>query len=260
MSSINPVFLLPNALQSRSEALAEGFVGSLSMGAGQFCTNPGLVIALRSQALDEFVAAASKNIAAVAAQTMLTPGIHDAYQQGVKALSENDSVRAVGNGEEGGAPNQCRATLFTTSADAFISDQSLQDEVFGACSVVIECDDMAQLKRVAEKLEGQLTATLQMDEGDIEEARLLLPILEEKAGRVMANGWPTGVEVCHAMVHGGPFPATSDSRTTSVGSAAIYRFLRPVCYQNLPQALLPEALRDGNPLNVSQLVDGKRVV
>jgi len=260
MSSINPVFLLPNALQSRSGALAEGFVGSLSMGAGQFCTNPGLVIALRSQALDEFVAAASKNIAAVAAQTMLTPGIHDAYQQGVKALSENDSVRAVGNGEEGGAPNQCRATLFTTSADAFISDQSLQDEVFGACSVVIECDDMAQLKRVAEKLEGQLTATLQMDEGDIEQARLLLPILEEKAGRVMANGWPTGVEVCHAMVHGGPFPATSDSRTTSVGSAAIYRFLRPVCYQNLPQALLPEALRDGNPLNVSQLVDGKRVV
>tara|TARA_R110002111_G_scaffold261276_2_gene333953 strand:- start:32 stop:1609 length:1578 start_codon:yes stop_codon:yes gene_type:complete len=260
MSSINPVFLLPEALQSRSEALAEGFVGSLSMGAGQFCTNPGLVIAVRSQALDEFVAAASKSISAVATQTMLTPGIHDAYVRGVKALSDNDSVRSLGNGEESEAPNQCQATLFTTSAEAFISDQSLQDEVFGACSVVIECDDIAQVKRVAEKLEGQLTATIQMDEGDIEPAKVLLPTLEERAGRVMANGWPTGVEVCHAMVHGGPFPATSDSRTTSVGSAAIHRFLRPVCYQNLPQALLPEALRDGNPLNVSQLVDGKRIV
>lgn len=260
MSSINPVFLLPEALQSRSQALAEGFVGSLSMGAGQFCTNPGLVIAVRSPALDEFVTAAGKAITTVAAQTMLTRGIHDAYVQGVKALSGNDNVRALGNGERGEASNQCQAALFTTTAESFISDQSLQDEVFGASSVVIECDDMAQLKQVAEKLEGQLTATIQMDDGDVEQARSLLPTLEEKAGRVMANGWPTGVEVCHAMVHGGPFPATSDSRTTSVGSAAIHRFLRPVCYQNLPQALLPEALRDGNPLNVSQLVDGKRHV
>jgi len=260
MSSINPVFLLPEALQSRSQALAEGFVGSLSMGAGQFCTNPGLVIAVRSPALDEFVTAAGKAITTVAAQTMLTPGIHDAYVQGVKALSGNDKVRALGNGEQGEASNQCQAALFTTSAESFISDQSLQDEVFGASSLVIECDDMAQLKQVAEKLEGQLTATIQMDDGDVEQARSLLPTLEEKAGRVMANGWPTGVEVCHAMVHGGPFPATSDSRTTSVGSAAIHRFLRPVCYQNLPQALLPEALRDGNPLNVSQLVDGKQRV
>ena len=260
MSSINPVFLLPEALQSRSQALAEGFVGSLTMGAGQFCTNPGLVIAVRSPALDKFVTAAGKAIATVAAQTMLTPGIHDAYVQGVKALSGNDNVRALGNGEQGEASNQCQAALFATTAESFISDQSLQDEVFGASSVVIECDDMAQLKQVAEKLEGQLTATIQMDDGDVEQARSLLPTLEEKAGRVMANGWPTGVEVCHAMVHGGPFPATSDSRTTSVGSAAIHRFLRPVCYQNLPQALLPEALRDGNPLNVPQLVDGKRRV
>ena len=215
---------------------------------------------MRSPALDEFVTAAGKAITTVAAQTMLTPGIHDAYVQGVKALSGNDNVRALGNGERGEASNQCQAALFTTTAESFISDQSLQDEVFGASSVVIECDDMAQLKQVAEKLEGQLTATIQMDDGDVEQARSLLPTLEEKAGRVMANGWPTGVEVCHAMVHGGPFPATSDSRTTSVGSAAIHRFLRPVCYQNLPQALLPEALRDGNPLNVSQLVDGKRHV
>ncbi|MEH6562571.1 MAG: aldehyde dehydrogenase (NADP(+)), partial [Marinobacter sp.] len=199
-------------------------------------------------------------ITAVAAQTMLTPGIHSAYQQGVKALSENAGVRSLGNGVESEAPNQCQAALFTTSAEAFINDHNLQDEVFGSSSVVIECDDMAQLKRVTEKLEGQLTATIQMEEADTEQARSLLPTLEEKAGRILVNGWPTGVEVCHAMVHGGPFPATSDSRSTSVGSSAIHRFLRPVCYQNLPQALLPEALRDGNPLKVSQLVDGKRIV
>ncbi|SFG53376.1 aldehyde dehydrogenase (NADP(+)) [Neptunomonas qingdaonensis] len=260
MSSINPVFLLPEALQSRTQALAEGFIGSLSMGAGQFCTSPGLVIAIRSSALDTFVAATSKVISGIATQTMLTPGIHSAYEQGVKALSDNVGVRSLGNGDASDAPNQCQATLFTTSAEVFLNDDRLQDEVFGACSLLIECDDMAQVKSVAEKLEGQLTATIQMEEGDIEQAKLLLPALEERAGRVLVNGWPTGVEVCHAMVHGGPFPATSDSRTTSVGSAAIYRFLRPVCYQNMPQALLPEVLRDGNPLKVSQLMDGKRVV
>ena len=132
--------------------------------------------------------------------------------------------------------------------------------MFGACSLVVECDDWAEVTRVAQSLEGQLTATLLMDDGDLEKAAQLLPILEEKAGRLLVNSWPTGVEVCHAMVHGGPFPATSDARSTSVGAAAIQRFLRPVCYQNLPQALLPDALRDGNPAGVSRLVDGKRTV
>ena len=260
MSSINPTFLLPEALRSRSQELAEGFIGSLAMGAGQFCTNPGLVIAVRSPDLDDFVSAASKEISAVASQTMLTPGIHDAYLQGVKALSENDRVRLVGNGVASEEPNQCQSALFVTSAEAFMRDQSLQDEVFGACSLVIECDTMEELKEVAEALEGQLTATLQIDDGDVEQAKSLLPTLEDRAGRILVNGWPTGVEVCHAMVHGGPFPATSDARTTSVGSSAIHRFLRPVCYQNLPQALLPEALRDGNPYNVSTLLDGRRRV
>lgn len=258
MSSINPVFLLPEALKARYEALAEGFVGSLVMGAGQFCTNPGLVIAVRSEALDRFIATASEEVSNVAVQTMLTPGIYDAYGQGVAALNAHDKVRVLARGDDSKAPNQCQSVLFSTPAQAFLEDPRLQEEVFGACSVVIECDDMTELKRVTEQLEGQLTATLQMDEGDIDQARSLLPLLEEKAGRVLVNGWPTGVEVCHAMVHGGPFPATSDPRSTSVGSRAIYRFLRPVCYQNFPQALLPETLRDGNRLNVSQLVDGQR--
>ncbi|MFM9270582.1 aldehyde dehydrogenase (NADP(+)) [Halomonas elongata] len=260
MSSINPVFLLPEALKSRAAALGEAFVGSLTMGAGQFCTNPGLVIAEKGEGLDAFVAAAGEAVKGASTQTMLTPGIHEAYNKGVDSLVASDKAREVARGPLGEGANQCQAGLFVASAKDFLADEALQAEVFGATSLVVECADQDEVKRVAEHLEGQLTATLQMDDADAETARGLLPILERRAGRVMANGWPTGVEVCHAMVHGGPYPATSDSRTTSVGSAAIHRFLRPVCYQNLPEALLPEALKDGNPAGVSRLVDGKREV
>ncbi|MGM0982115.1 MAG: aldehyde dehydrogenase (NADP(+)) [Pseudomonadota bacterium] len=258
MSSINPVFLLPEALQSRGKEIAEGFVGSLNMGAGQFCTNPGLVIGIKGEGLDTFLSTAGQGIQGSAAQTMLTPGIHAAYQDGVGSLAGNSSVREVARGQAGEGPHQCQPALFVASASDFLADEALQAEVFGAGGLVVECADVEEMRRVAEALEGQLTATLQMDDSDLATSRQLLPLLERKAGRILANGWPTGVEVCHAMVHGGPFPATSDSRTTSVGSAAIHRFLRPVCYQNLPEGLLPEALKDDNPLKVSRLVDGKR--
>jgi NADP-dependent aldehyde dehydrogenase len=257
MSSINPVFLLPAALSARAEKLAEGFVGSVTMGAGQFCTNPGLVLAVKGEGLDRFLATAGKAMSAAAAATMLTPGICSAYGQGVAKLAANAKVKAAGQGLAASGPTQGQAALFTVSAIDFLSDPELQEEVFGAASLVIICDDTAQVHQVASKLEGQLTATLQMDEGDHDAARALLPLLERKAGRILANGWPTGVEVSHAMVHGGPFPATSDSRTTSVGTLAIRRFLRPVCYQDLPDALLPEALRAGNPLNLWRLTDGE---
>ncbi|MCE8036393.1 aldehyde dehydrogenase (NADP(+)) [Halomonas sp. MCCC 1A11062] len=258
MSSINPVFLLPEALKARGAQLAEGFVASLNMGAGQFCTNPGLVIGVKGPELDAFVEASAGAVKQSAAQTMLTPGIHAAYEQGVDRLASNDKVREAARGQVGETAHACQAGLFVTTAQDFLAEPELQEEVFGATSLVIECADLEEVKRVAAHLEGQLTATLQMDDGDLDAAKQLLPILERKAGRILANGWPTGVEVCHAMVHGGPFPATSDSRTTSVGSAAIHRFLRPVCYQALPQGLLPEPLRDGNPWGVSRLVDGKR--
>ncbi|WP_069385184.1 aldehyde dehydrogenase (NADP(+)) [Halomonas caseinilytica] len=258
MSSINPVFLLPEALQARGQELAEGFVGSLNMGAGQFCTNPGLVIGIQGEALDRFLATAAEAVEASGTQTMLTPGIQEAYERGVASLASSDKAREVARGQGSEAPNQCRTGLFVAKADDFLADEALQQEVFGATSLVVTCADQDEVKRVAEHLEGQLTATLQMDDADLAFARELLPTLERRAGRVMVNGWPTGVEVCHAMVHGGPYPATTDSRTTSVGSAAIHRFLRPVCYQNLPQALLPETLRDGNPDGVSRLVDGQR--
>jgi len=259
MSSINPVFLLPQALAARSTDLGEGFIASLAMGAGQFCTNPGLIIALRGEALDHFLTIATKAISNVAAQTMLTPGIHQAYKNGVNSLANNQAVTLQGYGLNNEQPNSCQSGLFVTTAEDFLKDETLRDEIFGSTSLVVECKDIDQMILVATQLEGQLTATLQMDDSDLEVAKALLPILEEKAGRVMVNGWPTGVEVCHAMVHGGPFPATSDSRSTSVGSGAIQRFLRPVCYQNLPQALLPEGLKEGNITAVSHLLDGKRM-
>ncbi|EPC00930.1 hypothetical protein L861_15340, partial [Litchfieldella anticariensis FP35 = DSM 16096] len=258
MSSINPVFLLPEALKARGPEIAEGFVASLTMGAGQFCTNPGLLLGVKGEALDAFLAAAGEAVKASAAQTMLTPGIHGAYEDGTGALAGHPQVREIARGPAGDGPYQCQAALFAAAATDFLLEEALQAEVFGASALVVECADLADMQRVAAHLEGQLTATLQLDDGDLEAAKALLPVLERKAGRVLANGWPTGVEVCHAMVHGGPFPATSDSRTTSVGSAAIQRFLRPVCYQNLPAGLLPQALEDGNPLDVSRLVDGKR--
>ena len=256
MSSTNPVFLLPAALQARSAALAQGFVGSLTQGAGQFCTNPGLLVALQGPALEQFVASAADLLQHSAAQTMLTPGIWAAYQDGVDSLSRHASTVAKGVLPTG--PNQCQPQLLRVRAAEYLANPALQAEVFGAAALVVECRYEGERLQLAEALEGQLTATLQLDDDDIALARRLLPVLERKAGRILVNGWPTGVEVCDAMVHGGPFPATSDVRSTSVGTAAIQRFLRPVCYQDLPDALLPAALKHANPQGLPRLLDGVR--
>ncbi|NBF12093.1 aldehyde dehydrogenase (NADP(+)) [Pseudomonas sp. Fl4BN1] len=258
MSSINPVFLFSAALESQHQPLAQAFVSSLNQGAGQFCTNPGLVIAVKGAALDAFTAAAANAVMCSPAQTMLTPTLFNAFEEGVGALLQSAKAVLVAAGSKGDGPNQCQSRLFTAQAADFLREEQLQVEVFGAASLIVQCADMAELHQVAEHLEGQLTATIHMDEGDLEAVRGLLPTLERKAGRILVNSWPTGVEVCDAMVHGGPFPATSDSRSTSVGTAAIARFLRPVCYQNLPDALLPSAIRGDNPLKLSRLVDGQR--
>ncbi|WP_159876391.1 aldehyde dehydrogenase (NADP(+)) [Aquitalea denitrificans] len=256
MSSTNPVFLLPAALQARGEVLAQGFVGSLTQGAGQFCTNPGLLVALQGPALEQFVASAADLLQHSAAQTMLTPGIWAAYQDGVDSLSRHASTVAKGVLPTG--PNQCQPQLLRVRAAEYLANPALQAEVFGAAALIVQCSDEVELLQLAEALEGQLTATLQLDDDDIALARRLLPVLERKAGRILVNGWPTGVEVCDAMVHGGPFPATSDVRSTSVGTAAIQRFLRPVCYQDLPDALLPTALKHANPQGLPRLLDGVR--
>ena len=258
MSSINPVYLLPGALASRAEALGREFITSLTLGAGQFCTNPGLVLALAGPDLDRFVGVAATALQECQPTPMLTPGIYQAYEAGVQALAGNPNVEVVARGRVGQGSNQGQGAVFATDAERFIRDERLGHEVFGSSSVVIRCPDVDTLVSLSERLEGQLTATLQMESADIPIAQRLIPVLERKAGRILANGWPTGVEVGHAMVHGGPFPATSDSRSTSVGSLAIRRFLRPVCYQDLPSDLLPPVLRDGNPDGLPRLVDGGR--
>jgi NADP-dependent aldehyde dehydrogenase len=256
MSSVNPVVLMPAALATRAEALGAAFVGSLTLGAGQFCTNPGLVFALEGSDLQRFETAAVAALNAAAPHVMLTPGIFGAYEQGVDRLAGRAGVALLARGCVGDGVNQAVGALFAVDAETFQRDGVLSHEVFGSSSLIVRVKDAAQLAAVLESLEGQLTATLQMDAADAEAARPLLPILERKAGRILANGWPTGVEVSHAMVHGGPFPATSDPRGTSVGTRAIERFLRPVCYQDIPDALLPAALKEANPLGVKRAIDG----
>jgi NADP-dependent aldehyde dehydrogenase len=243
MSSINPVFLLPAALQARGAEIGRQLVDSLVLGVGQFCTNPGLVIGIEGPALDQFRAAALDALGGKPAATMLTPGIHAAYEKGVAQLSSLDGLQRIGDGVAATGANQARPVMFETTAAQFLADHRMQAEVFGPSTVLVVCRDLEEVLALANQLEGQLTATMQLDDADHEAARRLLPVLERKAGRVLCNGYPTGVEVAYAMVHGGPFPATSDVRSTSVGATAIDRFLRPVCYQNLPQGLLPAALR-----------------
>ena len=257
MSSINPTILLPGALAKRGADIATGFAGSLTMGVGQFCTNPGLVLGIAGADFDRFATAAAEALKPVPAGTMLTPGIAGAYQRGEAALAGQPTVAALLRGESKacqGAPS-----LFQTTGAAFLANHAMQSEIFGPTSLLVACQDVAELLAVIEGLEGQLTATLQLqddDEADIAAARTLLPALERKVGRILANGYPTGVEVSTAMVHGGPFPATSDGRSSSVGTAAIQRFLRPVCYQNLPRALLPAVLREPNERGVWRRRDG----
>jgi NADP-dependent aldehyde dehydrogenase len=256
MSSINPVFLLSRALAARGDAIAKGFVGSLTLGGGQFCTNPGLVLAVDGPDLEAFLKTAATALSACPAATMLTPGICQAYRDGVVRLAGERGVQRVGEGRMAEGPTQGQAALFVASTDAFMTDERLGEEVFGAASLVIRCPDVATMAALAERLEGQLTATIQMDADDLDDARRLLPVLERRAGRILVNGFPTGVEVSDAMVHGGPYPATSDGRSTSVGTLAAQRFLRPVCYQDFPQGLLPAALREKNPDGLWRQRDG----
>lgn len=242
MSAVNPVLLLPAALRARGAQIAQAFVAALTLGAGQFCTNPGVVAAIEGEDLDAFLAAAAQALGAAPPAPMLTSAILSAYDAGVCSLEAHPEVAGIGRGQAG-AERQAGAALFATTAEAFLRDPKLQAEVFGAAAIVVLCRDSAELQRVAGAMEGQLTVAVHADEADHSLAAALLPVLERKAGRIVFNGFGTGVEVGHAMVHGGPYPATSDGRFTSVGSLAIRRFLRPVSYQDLPEALRPQGLR-----------------
>jgi alpha-ketoglutaric semialdehyde dehydrogenase len=257
MSSVNPVFILPGALATSAAELGAAWVASVSTGNGQLCTSPGLVFVPRSEPADVFTAAAGDAVRAVAGGAMLTGGIRDAFETGTRVLADRPGVSELGHGTPApavvvdGVPQ-----LFVTDGRTFLADDSLQDEIFGPASLVVTVDDPAQMIEILTGLEGQLTVTIHSD-GDEPGAQALLDAAELRAGRVLFNGWPTGVEVGHAMVHGGPFPATSNSQSTSVGSLAIDRFLRPVSYQNVPAALLPAELQDANPLGLWRLRDGE---
>lgn len=257
MSSINPVYLMDEALNTRAETLAQSFATSLTMGAGQFCTNPGLVIAIDGPNLQRFVKAAGEALANIPQQTMLTAGIHQAYQTSTGHLRSSDSVLEESCGvSQATGPNAAVPALFSTDAQSFMKDQRLREEAFGPAAIIVRAQSVDEMIELTETLEGQLTATLLVEPADFDTARRLVPILERKAGRILVNGFPTGVEVSHAMVHGGPFPSTSNSMYTSVGASAIDRFLRPVCYQDFPDELSPDAIRTSNPLKIGKFVDG----
>lgn len=257
MSSVNPVIVLPGALADGASALAAGYVTSLTGSSGQLCTAPGLVFVPEGDPGDRFLGAVSSSLAPVEGQTMLTAGIANAWLTGASRLAGQEGVTQVACGAPGATANAPAAAVYAVRSAEFRRNPVLHEEVFGAASLVVRYASADELHAILELLEGQLTATLHLGEGDRETAATILPVLERKAGRILVGGWPTGVEVGHAMVHGGPFPATSDSRTTSVGSLAIERFLRPVAYQNLPQELLPAPLRDDNPWRLTRRLDGR---
>ncbi|WGW11585.1 aldehyde dehydrogenase (NADP(+)) [Saxibacter everestensis] len=257
MSSINPVFLLSGALASDAEKLGADFVGSLTMGSGQFCTNPGLVFVPNGADGDRFVSAAVSTVGVTAGQTMLTPGIAAACAAGIDRLGGINGVSLIAEGTPGDTENAPSPTLFETELDVFANEIELQEEVFGSASLIVRYDSVDELVTAVSAIQGQLTATLHVTDQDAAIAERLLPVLERRVGRILFNGWPTGVEVNHAMVHGGPFPATSDPRTTSVGTLAIYRFQRPVAYQNMPASLMPPAVSDQNPWGLRRRVDGE---
>jgi NADP-dependent aldehyde dehydrogenase len=258
MGSANPVFILPGALRDKKEEIAKGLTASATLGVGQFCTKPGLVFFEESEDAAKFQKLAADNFQEVVAATMLTPQIHKVFETGIETLGKQEGVALLAKGKA--AEDRFRGVgyLFQTNARNFLTNENLEEEIFGPSTLAVTASNKSELMTIAQNLNGHLTATLWATADDLEEYVGLIAILERKAGRLIINGFPTGVEVCHAMSHGGPFPATTDSRTTSVGTAAIMRFTRPVCYQNFPDALLPDELKNANPLGIWRLINGER--
>lgn len=260
MSSLNPVFLLPGALAERGAEIAKGFVASMTLGVGQFCTKPGLVFAVEGAELARFRTLIGEALAAAPAGSMLTADILTNFEHARETLvsARNARVLARSQAEADRSRTQAAPLVAETTATAFLAEPAMREEVFGPCSLLVAAGSAEELRLIARSLDGQLTATIHGTPADLAVAADLLEILARTSGRVIVNGFPTGVEVCHAMQHGGPWPATSDARFTSVGTAALERFVRPVCYQDVPDHLLPPPLKDANPLGIPRLVDGIR--
>jgi len=258
MGSTNPVFILPEAMKERGQEIATAYSAAVTLGVGQFCTNPGLLI-YQSKG-DNFKQSLKSAFEKTSGGVMLTPSILNAYKTGVQQHLAIVGVEQLA--QSGSAPNidanHALPVLLTADKNTFGNNPQLSEEIFGPAGMIIDVNSKKEILDIAENLSGHLTATVHGNDEELIEYKELLDILEQKVGRVIINGFPTGVEVCSAMVHGGPFPSTTDSRTTSVGTAAIYRFTRPVCYQNMPQSLLPAELKDKNMLSIYRLINGDR--
>jgi len=257
MGSVNPVFLLPGRTRSAADEIAKQYAASITLGAGQFCTNPGIIIAIDNDYLKNFTDSLSAEIVHVIPAPMLHPGIYKNYvEKRAMALSQ-PGVEQISVSKKDAGFNEASATIASIPAQNFLKNALLQQEVFGPYSIIIRCADMNEMKDVALNLEGQLTATLMATEKDIMDNEELVEAIKNICGRLILNGVPTGVEVCLGMQHGGPFPATTDSRFTSVGADGIKRFARPVAFQNWPDNLLPDELKNNNPLNIWRTVDNE---
>jgi alpha-ketoglutaric semialdehyde dehydrogenase len=259
MASLNPVFILPEAMRERTTKLAEGLRTSMTMGVGQFCTKPGLVFGLQSAEFEQFQKTLAGLLEAVAPATMLHGGICEAYHKGLAHVSGVSGVKLLARSKDSPDAKKTHgeAVALATDVANFRKHPELAEEVFGPFAVLISAKTISEMEEAARGLEGQLTATVHGTPNDLQQAGALLRLLERKAGRVIINGFPTGVEVCPSMNHGGPYPATTDVRFTSVGTAALERFVRPICYQDFPASQLPDALKDGNPLGLRRLMNGK---
>ena len=257
MGSINPVIFLPDTLKINAETLAKQYAASITLGMGQFCTNPGLLIAIEDEGLDQFLQNLSKEIESVAPAKMLHAGIHKAYGEKMQAALQEKGVKLLSQSITTPGSLEALPSVATVDGNTFLQNPLLHEEVFGPYSLLVKCKDLEELKAVWRSLAGQLTTTLMGTDKDFIEHSSLLDIAPSIAGRIAFNGVPTGVEVCPSMVHGGPFPACTDSRFTAVGINAVKRWVRPVCYQNCPAYLLPDALKDENPLDIWRLVNNK---
>jgi NADP-dependent aldehyde dehydrogenase len=258
MGSTNPVFVLPEAMQKYQEKIAQGFAASVTLGVGQFCTNPGLLLYQNDNSSTEFVQRIRMEFENTSGGPMLTETIFRSYEKGVTHHTAQQDVDVLAHGKKSGTRNSANPVLFKTTGSVLEQHGELAEEVFGPTSTLVEMRSKGEMLLAARNLSGHLTATVHGTDSDLAAYQDLLDILEQKVGRIVINGFPTGVEVCHAMVHGGPYPATTDGRSTSVGTASIFRFTRAICFQNMPQRQLPPELKDDNPLGIWRLINGVR--
>lgn len=256
MGSINPVFVFQNLLETKAEALAKEYINSLTLGVGQFCTNPGVFMALKGEGLDRFINTLKDEIHKITPVKMLHKGIFDNFEKNKNSAMEQPDVEIIASAHTETGSSLGNATVIKTSAGNFLNNPVLSEEVFGPFGIVVECETDEEFMKIAQQLKGQLTITIAATHKDVRDNSTLITILKDKCGRLLFNGMPTGVEVVYGMQHGGPFPSTTDPRFTSVGPDAVKRFVRPICFQNWPDEFLPDELKNENPLQISRMVDG----